>query len=197
MSSKQTPESRRRRLLRSLSLVAVSLASTQCAGRSDVRSPREDAALRDQVAIRALIDSATDAINHHEWDKVESMLAADAVWEALPPVGWKLQSRKAIRNFFDGNEGKVEVLLYTLIATSVELESPESAKARSTMSEVLHLKEKGEGIHIVGTYSDRFVKRDGRWLFSHRRFALRYEDDVPLPARMGGTKSKAVPAKSE
>jgi ketosteroid isomerase-like protein len=189
MNLERKPECR----LRAALAIGVSLACAACASRSDAGQKSEDATLRDQVAVRAVIDAATDAINHHEWTKVESMLAADAVWEALPPIGWKLQGRQAIRGFFDGNRGKVEVLLYALIATNIELESSERARARSTMSELLYLKEKGEAVQIVGTYTDQLVKRDGRWLFAHRRFQLRYEDDARLPARMGGTSSKAAP----
>jgi ketosteroid isomerase-like protein len=152
-------------------------------------------ALRDQVAIRALIDDTTDAINHHEFERVGTMLTDDVVWEALPPIGWRMQGKQAVLGFFDGNEGKVEVLLYSLVATHVKLESSEKATARSTMSEFLHLKDKGKAIHIVGTYTDRLVKRDGRWLFASRSFQLRYEEDVPVPSRMGDTSSMAAPKK--
>ena len=63
------------------------------------------------------------------------------------------------------------------------------------MIELLHLKEKGAGLQIVGSYTDHFVKQDGVWKFSRRTFALRYEADVPLPERRGGTSSVPDSAK--
>jgi hypothetical protein len=158
-------------------------------------TPTIGAELTDRVAISSLIDRASDAINHHEWSRLETMLTEDIVWEALPPISFKLEGLEAIRGFFRNNEAKVEVLVYSVAATSIELDGPERATARSTMNELLHLKEKGAGLQIVGTYVDHFVKQNGDWRFSRRQFELRFEDDVELPERRG-TKASNVPGSS-
>ncbi len=182
--------------------LAVFLSSVTCAacapavpvtGVGEARTAASERAT-DELAVRSLIDRASDAINHHEWTRLEGMLTDDVVWEALPPIGWKLEGLQAVRGFFAKNEGKVEVLSYNVLASNVELQAPDRATARSTMIELLHLKEKDVGLQIVGTYTDSFVKREGVWRFERRSFAMRYEADVPLPQRRGA--ASTVPGAS-
>lgn len=138
----------------------------------------------DRLAVRDLIDRASDAINHRDWPLLATFFTDDASWEAAPPVDWKLEGLPAILGFLTGNASKVEVLFYTVASSAVQLEDAGHASARSTMSELLHLKETDKALHLVGTYSDQFLKKDGSWKFRKRRFQLRFEDDVPLPARL-------------
>ena len=51
------------------------------------------------------------------------------------------------------------------------------------MSELIRFKA-GTALHVVGTYSDEFVKVKGQWRFSRRTIQARYEEDVPEPARI-------------
>ncbi|HYO95245.1 MAG TPA: nuclear transport factor 2 family protein [Polyangiaceae bacterium] len=147
--------------------------------------------LEDRVSIRDLIDRATDAINHHEWQRLGPLFTDDAVWEALPPIGWQLRGREAILAFLSGNAGKVEVLSYSLGATAIKLDGADRATTRSTMHELLRLHQSETGLQIVGTYSDELRKQNGKWRFTRRSFRLRYEDDVDLPERLSPTTSRA------
>jgi ketosteroid isomerase-like protein len=140
--------------------------------------------LLDRLAVRDLIDRSSDAINHQDWTSLVSMMAEDAVWERLPPTPWTLEGRDAIRAFLANNVDVLDILLYTVSATAIEVEGPERASARSTMSELLRFKKTGAGLHVVGTYHDRFVKKDGQWWFARRTIQPRYEEDVAAPKQV-------------
>lgn len=179
-------------------LSALALLASACSGPSRVaHAPPAtpsvaEPSLTDRVSIRDLIDRATDAINHHEWQLLGSLFTDDAVWEALPPMGWKLRGREAILGFLTGNTGKVEVLSYSLVATAIEFQGADRAIARSTMHELLRLHQSQTALQIVGTYSDELRKQNGKWLFTRRSFRLRYEDDVDLPDRLSPPTSRAA-----
>lgn len=192
----------RRLALRGLWLGAAALTALGCtaahsapaAAPTGARDARQS---EDELAIRSLLDRASDAINHHEWGRLEALLAHDVVWEALPPVGFRLDGIQAVRAFFAQNEGKIEVLVYELFGTDVQIQHPTAATARSSMRELLHLRQEGRAVQLVGTYVDSFVKTGGSWRFSKRRFQLRYEDDAVLPKRLGGVSSSLAADRAE
>ncbi|QRK11519.1 nuclear transport factor 2 family protein [Archangium violaceum] len=142
------------------------------------------AELMEQVAIRELLDRSSDAINHQDWTALMAMFTEDAVWERRPPTAWRIEGREAIRAFLARNSDKVDVVSYTVSATAIHVQGPEHASARSTLVELLRFMDTGRGLRIIGTYTDEFVKKDGRWWFKHRTGHPRYEDEVPGPTRM-------------
>ncbi|AKF04871.1 nuclear transport factor 2 family protein [Sandaracinus amylolyticus] len=159
-------------------LVALLGVLAGCAG----VATRPDAL--DRLAIREVLDRASDAINHHEWDRLETTFASRIVWERRSSDAWRLDGREAIRAFLTGNEEHIEVLLYAVSATSIELHDAGHATARSTMSEHIRVLETGATVHVVGTYTDELVREDGEWRIAHRTFVPRYEEDGPPPARL-------------
>lgn len=158
-------------------------ASPGCAGRASPPRP-EPRATDEHIAIRALLDEASDAINHHEWAALVSLLAEDVVWERLPPHPWKLEGRDAILSFLAQNEATLDVLFYDVSAPAIRLDDPEHATARSTLSETLRFKKTGAIIRFIGTYHDQFARRDGRWVLTRRTFQARYEEDGAGPVRV-------------
>jgi hypothetical protein len=50
------------------------------------------------------------------------------------------------------------------------------ASGRWYLQEYLKFKD-GNGMHNVGCYQDRYVKRDGLWLFAERHYAVLYNDE--------------------
>lgn len=94
----------------------------------------------DRLAVRDLIERSSDVINHQEWTALVALFTDDAVWERLPPTPWKLEGREAIRTFLAGNVDKLDVLLYAVSATAIDVQDPEHASARSTMSELIRFK---------------------------------------------------------
>lgn len=131
--------------------------------------------LEDRVAVRELIDRASDAINHAEWENLLQVSTEDVVWERLPPVPWKLEGRRAIREFLAKNGGTMEIISYTVNAASIDVLDPDHATSRSTMSELLRFKETGAVLLVVGTYRDTFTMVGAQWRFSRRTISPRYE----------------------
>ena len=152
-----------------------------------------EARLVDQLAVRDLIDRSSDAINHQDWPALMALFTEDAAWERLPPTPWKLEGRDAIRAFLSKNSGTVDVMLYTVAATAIEVQGPGRASARSTMSELIRFKKTGAGLHVVGTYYDQFIERNGVWLFVRRTIHPRYEEDVAPITRVGSGVASASP----
>lgn len=141
-----------------------------------MRMSLEDRQLLDRMAIRELVARAADAANHQQFELMEAFFPEDATWERLPPSPWVLKGRKEVMGFLEGNRPKLDVRVFAVQATSVELlGSGDEAVARSTMSEILRFKESGQELHVVGTYHDRFEKRDGRWWITRRTFEPRFE----------------------
>ncbi len=148
----------------------------------------------ERYAVREVLERITDALNHQEWAALDPMFTDDVVWQALPPVGWKLEGRAAVRHFLDKNAKAIDVLLISVAASAIEIEGPDRARVRSTMSELIRVKATGKGLHVVGTYTDRLVKQNGAWKLAYRTFRPRFEDDVALPARIydGSTAARSA-----
>jgi uncharacterized protein (TIGR02246 family) len=172
--------------------VILATAGAGCAGNTRSRTPDQetmdkpaaDTHLADRLAIRDLIERFHDAINHHEWSKLDPLFAEDAVWEALPPIDWRFEGRPAIKAGLTANLTKVDMYFQIISATAIDVLGPDRAAARSTLSEMLRFKETGVAMQVVGSYTDQLVKRDGKWLFLRRSFRLRFEDEVPAPDRV-------------
>ncbi|AKU92086.1 nuclear transport factor 2 family protein [Vulgatibacter incomptus] len=137
-----------------------------------------DRNLLERLAIRELVEKVSDAINHQEWDTLRAFFSEDVVWERQPPNPWVLDGREAVFGFLEGNMPKLDVRLFHVTATAIELEDETNAVARSTMSELLRFKETGREVHVVGTYHDRFKKEAGRWRIVRRTIEPRFEETL-------------------
>ncbi|SET39735.1 conserved hypothetical protein [Myxococcus fulvus] len=141
----------------------------------------------EHLAVRSLIERFADAANHQDWKTTESLFTEDAVWEvkAAPPMGWTFEGRDAIREGMTSNTARVELRVQSVTPIVVHVQGPERATARSTLDEVLRIKQTGKYLRVVGTYSDQFVKQDGQWRFSRRTFEFRYEEELGAPSGGG------------
>ena len=141
----------------------------------------EDRIFLERLAIRELVEHASDAINHQEWEDLRAFFSEDVVWERTPPNPWVLEGRDAVFGFLLGNAPKLDIRLFQVGATAIQIHDETSATARSTMSEIIRLKESGVEIHVVGTYHDRFEKRDGRWWIVRRTIHPRFDRPIATP----------------
>jgi hypothetical protein len=116
------------------------------------------------------------AANERDFAAMPELFAEDARWQASAgALGFRHQGRAAIRDWLVGNQGKVRVLFYLAAPPRVELLTPELARAQTSINELLQLTPSGEVKQLFGVYHDELRKKDGRWLFSARRFELRRE----------------------
>lgn len=138
----------------------------------------------DRLAIYDLLNRSSDLINHQEWETLCALFSDDIVWEREPPTPWKLDGRDAVFAFLNRNREALDVLLYTVTASAIDVHDRDRASARSTMSELIRFKKTGAALHVVGTYHDEFAKKNGRWLFSKRKIEPRFEGEVAPPTRV-------------
>ncbi|HEY4129774.1 MAG TPA: nuclear transport factor 2 family protein [Gemmatimonadaceae bacterium] len=134
--------------------------------------------------IRDLIERSSDAVNHQDWPAFEAMMTEDVVWERMPPTPWTLEGRVTVHSFLSGNSGKIDILYYAISGSAIDVADRTHAVARSTMSELIRNRETGLSVHVVGTYTDQFIKVGDHWLFARRTIAPRFEHDVESPTRI-------------
>jgi ketosteroid isomerase-like protein len=139
---------------------------------------------QERSEIRDLIERSSDAINHEEWASFESMMTEDVVWERMPPMPWTLGGLPSVRAFLADNSHKLNILHYEITGTAIQVTDAIHAHARSTMSELIHLRDPGTTIRVVGTYADRFIKTEHGWQFARRTITPRFEHDVSPPIRL-------------
>jgi ketosteroid isomerase-like protein len=161
------------------------LTSSGCVGVQ--RAHRQDA-----LEIRGVLDDITDALNHQEWERLNAWLTHDAVWEVLPPVSWRFQGREAIVGFFTKNSTVVDLILISVAASAVDVQTADRATVRSTMNELLRIQATGAGMEVIGTYTDLFIKEQGQWKLAHRTFRPRFMNNVAAPNRI--SESTSVPS---
>jgi SnoaL-like domain len=155
--------------------LAALVSSTACAGGSMTQPPPEQASRldADRLQIAELSAHFADAVNRHDWQAMAQLHTEDAIWEtSAGKLGFRHEGRAAILKFLVENPKGVEVLAYTTSTPFIETLSGERARTRLSMTEYLRVRATGEVKRIVGVYSDELVKRDGRWQFAHRSFAL-------------------------
>lgn len=172
-----------KRTLKSALVVLVTMlvgcASTKAGERQQTqRAPHADGVEQRRV-IRELLERASDAVNHREWDTLLAMSSNDVVWERRGSPSWKLEGREAIRAFLSKNDSVVEIVSFTIASARIEIVGDGRAVARSTMNELLRFIETDAVVQVVGTYEDEFVRRgsDG-WLLVRRTIVPRFERNL-------------------
>jgi hypothetical protein len=157
-----------------LALSALVMSSA-CAGAPMTQPPREQLpnGLADRLQVAELSARFSDAVNRHDWQLMAQLCAEDAIWEASAgSLGFRHEGRAAILRFLVENPNGVEVVAYTSTPPFIESISGERARTRLNMTEHLRVNATGELKRIVGVYTDELIKRQGRWQFAHRTFAL-------------------------
>lgn len=123
--------------------------------------------LKDELAIRALIENYSDAVNRRDGATIASLWAEHGRWsvpeaEVLADV----RGRETIRSTWESLVASLPKAFFTCVPANIQV-SRTSASARSHGTELVT---DGEGTTRlgVGFYEDRFQKIGGRWLFAER-----------------------------
>ncbi len=102
------------------------------------------------------------------WDEVVGLYAPDGLMTRPTAPDQPIIGRDALLAAFKARAPRTTQHVCANIVVTVE--SPDLASATSAML----LFTGPEAPPLVGTYSDRFVRLDGRWLFAERRGALSF-----------------------
>jgi len=127
-------------------------------------------------SIRDLVARYNASGDSGRFEETMSLFAEDAVVEVVP--GRTYTGRDEIRSLFTGaaktdateatSEPKKRRFIRHYTAThQIEVLGPDEARGRSYYAVITE-----SGLDHWGRYVDRYVQRDGRWLFLHRHISV-------------------------
>jgi uncharacterized protein (TIGR02246 family) len=123
--------------------------------------------LEDRVAIQELNGTYADGVVRADAETWATVWAEDAHWNLM---GMAVDGRDAIVGLWTGAMGGLEAVSFHCIPCMIAVEG-DRAKARVQTQEIMLTKE-GKTRVIGGLYDDELTKRDGRWLFTSRKFRV-------------------------
>jgi uncharacterized protein (TIGR02246 family) len=123
--------------------------------------------LADRAAIADLVAAYGDAVSRRDADAWGATWAKDATWSLM---GHEVAGRDAIVALWLGAMAQFDAVSFVTALGPISLDG-DTASARCQTHEVLRTTD-GSIRRVAGTYDDSFVRRDGRWLFARRVFAI-------------------------
>jgi hypothetical protein len=139
--------------------------------------------LEDLEAIRALkMRYARFCDDGYDAGGIASLFVPDGVWDGGPLFG-RPEGIDAIRQHFSAASGRIPWSLHYILAPEIEVD-PDGNRARGTWylwQPCIRRSRDGTDRQawLAGTYRDRYVKRDGRWLFEQVVVDARWLDAAP------------------
>ena len=146
--------------------------------------------LQDDQAIRDLVCRYADAVCRRDQDAWGATWAEDGVWQL--PGAPRMEGREAIvglwTNAMSGFPFVVQLINYGVLDIDGD-----RASGRWYLTENLQFAD-GGGMYNVGCYQDKYVRREGQWLFAERHYTVLYNDEgkgdmtgtaQPFPALIG------------
>jgi uncharacterized protein (TIGR02246 family) len=127
----------------------------------------------DDLAIRDLVYRYADAVCRRDQEAWAATWAEDGIWQL--PRAPRMEGRDAIVGLWATAMGGFPFVVQIVHHGLVDIDG-DRATGRWYLSE--HMKTSADdGRYNVGCYQDRYVKRDGRWLFAERHYAILYDDE--------------------
>lgn len=131
--------------------------------------------LEDEIALRNLMATYTDAVNRYDADAWIACWTEDATWNLL---GNPVQGRDNILGLWQQMMSGFEFALMMPNSCLFEVEG-DSASGHWYLHEYTRDKE-GNSSKILSRYLDSYVKQDGQWLFKTRDYSFIYNGDSDL-----------------
>lgn len=150
-------------------------------GRYDVTAvPAND---RDEIF--DLVARFDDAVNRRDPDEFSALWAEDAVWEIGDPMRMRAEGRGTIIGAWKDMVAGTVWLFRGSFAGVVTIEGENEARGRwpcvetGTFAGTQSAGSRGYDNRAI--YDDLYVRRDGRWLFQHRRYVYLWLSSDTLP----------------
>jgi len=129
----------------------------------------------DEREIRALVARYLDAVGRFDATMLATTWAANGQWHVGPRT---VVGRDAIVELWKQIIGRYESRIIQLMVDSQVHAATNGATGRFTFLEFARKAGESKDHVEVGRYTDAFVREDGQWVFSERRFALIYRGAV-------------------
>jgi ketosteroid isomerase-like protein len=140
------------------------------------RHPTPWTTIADELAVRTLTASYTDAINRGDLADIARVYDADAVFTMMDRPS--VVGRDAIIDVLRTTLARYRLVMQLLHSGVVQLDG-DRARARWQITEFQVIND-GERRFVAGRYEDELVRRDHGWQFTRRTFTARYLGDVAL-----------------
>ena len=142
----------------------------------------------DELEIRHLVASYADAVNRRDQALWASTWAEDCHW-SLPGAG-RFSGKEAVVGFWQAAMGRLDFVAQLGYQGTLEINGDE-ASGRWYFYEHIRPAGSAEGMFTIGTYKDKYIKQNGKWLFMRRDYHIMYNDEgkgnmrgtvIPIPA---------------
>ena len=133
----------------------------------------------DRWALFDLVARFDDAVNRRDATEFAALWADDAVWNIGEPMPMQVQGKDNIVHTWTQMIAGTQWLFRGSFAGFVNLDG-ERASGRWPCIETGVFAD-GQGYDNRSTYEDEYVRRQGRWLFHHRRYRYLWLSSQPLP----------------
>ncbi|MCW1384681.1 nuclear transport factor 2 family protein [Novosphingobium sp. KCTC 2891] len=138
---------------------------------TDTMPPADLTLVRDELAIRGLIERYSDACCQRNVDAIMALWADDCRWSVPDMEGLEdVRGKDAIHAIWQGAQALFPFCFLVCTPGVIEIEG-DTAWARTYTNEVL-VNTEGETRQAVGIYHDKFAVRGGRWLFTERTWHM-------------------------
>jgi ketosteroid isomerase-like protein len=139
---------------------------------------RELATLRDEAAVRRIVESYADAIIRRDAATYGALYAPDAVWTLAPPVDERVEGRDAIVRFLTERIATMDLLIFTVTNIVISVEN-HIAHSRATVHEFGRVTD-GSPVSVVNVhalYEDTLQRNGDSWWFTERKYSIMFVDN--------------------
>ncbi|MEK9871659.1 MAG: nuclear transport factor 2 family protein [Gammaproteobacteria bacterium] len=130
-------------------------------------------AVADELAIRHLVSAYADAVNRRDKALWASTWAEESVWDLS---AFSAEGKANIVQLWEGAMAGFEFVAQIVHQGTLEIDG-DQATGRWYLQENLKPVNSTEGRFSLGTYGDEYVKQEGRWLFSSRKYHVFYSEE--------------------
>ena len=131
--------------------------------------------VKDEMEIRALAETFSDAANRKDGKLFESLWSKQAVWKIGPPINKEFKGKE--------NMGTSVTHMLDLWDFFVQLSGPgvvfincDRATARFYVNEIARKKDDKTGNYNLSMYEDELIKENGKWVFLKRTYHTIYQE---------------------
>jgi ketosteroid isomerase-like protein len=152
---------------------------------NDIDIRQEVALLRDELAVRRVVEGYSDAVNCRDSAAYAALFDHEAVWTLGAPMNRRIEGRASIVRYLDSVLGAMDFMVQMVHNVMVTIDG-DTAHSRATVREVGRAADGGKAsripaLSVLALYEDELRRSGNRWRFVTRRFSIIYYDHEMPP----------------